>query len=155
MNYNRNKIGRFAKISKIKNWICKITKRAIIGMFVLQLCGWSLYLGSQLIPVTVMAEKEVTKPIKMEDIPMLVKICKAESGLRQFNAKGDVLRGKVNRSDIGICQISEYTWNDTARRMGMDIYTEEGNKAFAVWLFLQQGTKPWESSKNIVNGWGK
>lgn len=151
MNYNRNKIGRFAKISKIKNWICKITKRAIIGMFVLQLCGWSLYLGSQLIPVTVMAEKEVTKPIRMEDIPMLVKICKAESGLRQFNSKGDVLRGKVNRSDIGICQINEVINNDEARRLGYDIYTEQGNKDYAVWLYMHRGSEPWNSSKSIWN----
>ena len=151
MNYNRNKIGRFAKISKIKNWICKITKRAIIGMFLLQLCGWSLYLGSQLIPVTVMAEKEVTKPIRMEDIPMLVKICKAESGLRQFNAKGDVLRGKVNRSDIGICQINEVINNDEARRLGYDIYTEQGNKDYAVWLYMHRGSEPWNSSKSIWN----
>lgn len=151
MNYNRNKIGRFAKISKIKNWIARVTKRTIKVMFVLQLMGWSVYVGSQLLPVTVMAEKEVPKPIKMEDIPMLVKICKAESGLRQFNAKGDVLRGKVNKSDIGICQINEVINNDEARRLGYDIYTEQGNKDYAVWLYMHRGSEPWNSSKAIWN----
>ena len=82
---------------------------------------------------------------------MLVKICKAESGLRQFNSKGDVLRGKVNRSDIGICQINEVINNDEARRLGYDIYTEQGNKDYAVWLYMHRGSEPWNSSKSIWN----
>ena len=86
---------------------------------------------------------------------MLTKICKAESGLHQFNSSGSVLRGKVNPSDIGYCQISEPTWDDQARKLGYDIFTEQGNKDMALWLYSNQGVQPWDSSKCTSNGWGK
>ncbi len=79
--------------------------------------------------------------------PMLAKICKAESGNRQFNSKGTVLRGAVNPSDIGFCQINEPTWNDKAMELGYNIYTEKGNKDMALYIFNHQGTDPWNSSK--------
>jgi hypothetical protein len=105
-------------------------------------------------PFTVYADKEVVvkETIKFEDIPMLVKICKAESGGKQFNSNGDVLRGKVTPSDIGYCQISEVYNNDLARKLGYDIYTEQGNKDFAVYLYFTRGVQPWMASSGV---WSK
>lgn len=105
---------------------------------------------------TVEVEKEVIKQvmIKWSDIPMLVRICKAESGLTQFEKNGDVFRGRIDKSDIGKCQINERYNNDEARRLGYDIYTEKGNEEFAVYLFLNRGTQPWLASMCIEGGWG-
>lgn len=103
------------------------------------------------------APKEVIvkEKLKFEDFPLLMRICKAESGNRQFNSKGDVLRGHVEPSDVGYCQINEAINNDLARRLGYDIYTEEGNKAFAVHLFTTRGYAPWMAShkSNMPTGW--
>lgn len=100
---------------------------------------------------TVTVTVEVPKPLAIEDFPILMKICKAESGYKQFTSNGNVLRGKVTPSDIGICQINEPIWNDTARKRGYDIYTEKGNEDMAIWLFTHYGTEPWNASKFIWN----
>lgn len=101
-------------------------------------------------PNTVYAETKVAVLVKdVRDFPPVLKaICHAESGGQQFLANGHVIRGHVDPSDIGICQIHETLWNDRARDMGMDIYTQEGNQAMALWLFDHYGTEPWNSSKS-------
>ena len=82
---------------------------------------------------------------------MLVAIAQCESHQQQFNAKGTVLRGKVNPDDIGYFQInSHYNGADAAAR-GFDIYTEKGNIGYALYLYHTQGTRPWLAS---VNCWG-
>ena len=123
---------------------------------VVALGAGSSFVYRELNPKIVHAEKtvEVVKELKLTDFPILVKICTAESGFKQFKSNGSVIRGRVNPSDIGICQINEPIWNDTARKMGYDIYTQEGNEKMAIWLFVNQGTAPWNSSKGGVNGWG-
>lgn len=127
----------------------------------LTLGGWLVFGGVQVErmnakPQIVRAEVKVEVPAeqKLSDFPILVRICNAESGGKQFKKNGDVVRGAVNPSDIGICQINEYINNDDARRLGYDIFTEKGNVQMAIWLFVNRGTSPWNSSKCIKNGWG-
>lgn len=140
----------------------RMAKKCMLIALVTVLGGWLFTAGvlmarSTIQPERVYAKETIEVPvIQFEDIPLLVKICKAESGNRQFNSKGDVLRGRANPSDIGFCQINEYINNDYARKLGYDIYTEEGNKAFAVVLFLERGAQPWSASKKSSenpNGW--
>lgn len=134
-----------------------LVKRSIIVSGAFSAIAWSLYAGSQYFPRTAWAEKVVEVPIaiKFDDIPMLVKICKAESGGgHQFKANGNVVRGIVDPSDIGYCQINEAINNDDARKLGYDIYTEEGNKGYAIHLYFTRGTQPWSASKCIEGGWG-
>lgn len=140
-------------IMKISRWIReKIILSAKICIIAWLVVG-GLKVGQHLTPPSVVyADKVIERSLAFEDIPMLVKICQAESGSRQFKANGDVLRGKVNLSDIGYCQINEYINNDLARKLGYDIYTEKGNKDFAVYLYLNRGTQPWSASKSI---WSK
>ncbi|MES2224156.1 MAG: hypothetical protein V4469_04465 [Patescibacteria group bacterium] len=94
-----------------------------------------------------------TVQIPVEFPPILQKICNAEvtgnknTPSHQFNKDGSVVRGKVTPSDIGYCQINEPIWNDTARGLGYDIFTEEGNKAMALWLFMNYGDQPWYLSE--------
>lgn len=74
-------------------------------------------------------------------------ICSCESGLTHFDKNGDVLKGTINRFDIGICQINELYHQEKVDELGLDIYTEEGNIAYAKHLYDTQGDAPWIWSK--------
>lgn len=117
-----------------------------IGAFII-LALWMDMSGVSMEATTVYADKEVFVEATRDFPPALQAICNAESGGKQFKADGHVTRGHINPSDIGICQINEPYWNDKARDLGFDIFTEEGNKKMAIWLFEHQGTEPWNSSK--------
>lgn len=80
------------------------------------------------------------------DIPILARIAGCESHYRQYNSKGNVLRGEKNKYDIGVMQINELYHAEDAVEAGLDIYTIEGNVAFARKLYERFGAKPWMSS---------
>ena len=86
------------------------------------------------------------------NVDIMVKIAFCESGGRQFNSDGTVIRGRENPKDVGKFQINEYYHLADSKRLGMDIYTLEGNTAYAMHLYKTQGTKPWNWSKHC---WGK
>ncbi len=86
------------------------------------------------------------------DIPVMADIAKCESHYRQFDKNGDVYRGKVNRQDVGVMQVNEHYHLDTTVKLGFDIYTIEGNTAYARYLYEREGTTPWASSQAC---WGK
>jgi hypothetical protein len=77
---------------------------------------------------------------------VLLDIAKCESGSKQFNDDGTVVRGIVNPLDVGIWQINEYYWLEPSRRLGFDIYTAEGNAAMALWLYNHFDVSPWSWS---------
>ena len=100
--------------------------------------------------------KEITKPIVIEKIvkvkddtipPILKKIASCESGGNHTDKKGKVIRGKVNRNDIGKWQLNETIWGKVAKQKGFDIYTEKGNEQMAMYLFENYSTFPWVHSK--------
>jgi hypothetical protein len=84
--------------------------------------------------------------------PILSKVAFCESRYRQFDANGEVLRGVVNSKDVGVMQINEYYHLDSAVRLGLDIYTLEGNMAYAQYLYDTQGVAPWVHSSKC---WSK
>lgn len=86
------------------------------------------------------------------DIPIMAKVAKCESTYRHVNENGVVRRGKVNKHDIGVMQINELYHGDTAKEMGLNIYSLEGNVKYARYLYEKQGVKPWKSSSPC---WGK
>src|SRR3989338_2335799 len=74
---------------------------------------------------------------------VLEKIAWCESRHQQFKANGKVLRGGYS---VGIFQIDErFHWR-RATALGMDIYTAEGNRAYAQHLLKHYGTWPWKAS---------
>lgn len=75
--------------------------------------------------------------------PNLVPICKCESGLRQYNPDGTVLRGVINPQDVGICQINLKYHGQAAEDMGLDLFTLEGNITYANRLYASEGATPW------------
>jgi hypothetical protein len=81
-----------------------------------------------------------------QDVPILGTIAWCESKFTHFDEEGNVMRGEVNVSDIGVMQINEYYHGDTAERLGIDIYTLDGNISYAKYLFEKEGTTPWLSS---------
>ena len=105
-------------------------------------------------------KSEIEKNITVEeyvrnyfsDIPIMVEIAKCESRFRQYNKDGDILRGEENRLDRGVMQINEYYHIEDSEKLGYDIYTLEGNTAYARFLFEKYGVKPWKSSAPC---WGR
>ena len=86
------------------------------------------------------------------DIPIMIAIAKCESTFRQLDKDGEIHRGVVNNADVGVMQINEFYHLDTAQKKDIDIYTLQGNVAYARDLYEREGTKPWASSKAC---WGK
>ena len=82
------------------------------------------------------------------DTPILKRIASCESHQRQFNDDGTVLRGHMNSQDIGYMQINEKYHLGTALKLGLDIYTLEGNLEYAKYLYRTQGVKPWVHSSH-------
>lgn len=80
------------------------------------------------------------------DIPLMTHIAKCESRYRQLDSKGNVLKGEQNRYDVGVMQINELYHAEDAEKLGLDIYTLDGNAAFARYLYEKQGAKPWMAS---------
>lgn len=79
-------------------------------------------------------------------------IATCESSLSQFDQDGNVLRGVVNSKDTGVFQINEYYHLEDSKKLGFDIYTLEGNIAYAMYLLKVDGSRHWEYSKDC---WSK
>ncbi len=86
-----------------------------------------------------------------KDTPILAKVAFCESRNKQFDANGQILRGVQNPKDVGVMQINEYFHLETSEKLDMNIYTLEGNLAYAKHLYEQEGVKPWSSSSKCWN----
>jgi len=93
-------------------------------------------------------KQEIVDYLKSEtkDTPLLVDIAWCESRLNQYNEKGIVVRGEKVREDVGIFQINERYHKENAEKMGIDIYTAEGNIEYGKYLYEKYGSKPWSAS---------
>ena len=80
------------------------------------------------------------------DEPILVDIARCESTFRQYGSDGNIMRGKVNNADVGVMQINEKYHAEKALELGLDIYTVQGNVAYAKYLYEKSGAEPWKSS---------
>lgn len=80
------------------------------------------------------------------DTPDLVSVAWCESRFRQFDQNGEVFRGEVNPSDVGVTQINTYYHKDTAEKLGMNLYTLKGNAEYAKYLYRKEGLTPWKAS---------
>jgi len=67
----------------------------------------------------------------------MLEIAECESNFRQFKEDGSVLMGGGGGNYIGVFQIGRQ-WVSLAKSMGMDVYTLEGNVAFAKYLYDQE-----------------
>jgi hypothetical protein len=76
----------------------------------------------------------------------MIDVARCESSNRQYNSKGEVLRGEVNSKDIGLFQINERYHLEKSIELGYDIYTTMGNIKYARYLYDHEGIKPWSWS---------
>ena len=86
-----------------------------------------------------------------ENYPVMAEVARCESRFRHFNKNGNIIRGEVNAEDVGVMQINEHYHSDTADKLGISLYTLEGNVDYATYLFEKQGTSPWLASSKC---WG-
>ena len=100
-------------------------------------------------------EIAVQKPATLEeyvreyftDVPLMAEIARCESRFRQLEVNGEVLRGELSREDVGVMQINEFYHEDTAKVLGLNLHTLDGNLAYARWLYSREGFVPWASSE--------
>lgn len=125
-----------------------------------------MVLGVLIIPKQVSSlqepEQVIIEPAPIADLPIAVKefeipiqlkkIAWCESGNRQFLPNGQVLRGHINSKDVGKHQINEFYHLEDSIKLGMDIYTLEGNTEYALYLYADgRGARHWDWSKHC---WG-
>ncbi len=99
-------------------------------------------------------EQVIDQPLTLEeyirdyfkDTPIMAEIAKCESRFRHLGRNGKVLRGELTADDLGVMQINEFFHEDTAKVLGFDLHTLDGNLAYAKWLYNKEGTAPWYSS---------
>jgi hypothetical protein len=96
--------------------------------------------------VSIGIEAEDVVKSYFKDTPLLVKVAQCESNFRHVDKNGEVLRGIANRYDVGIMQINERFHLDKANRLGIDIYSLNGNLEYAKYLYEKEGVIPWRAS---------
>lgn len=93
--------------------------------------------------------KEMEKYLRriFADDPILVDIARCESNFKQFDKDGNVIHGIANKADVGVMQINKKYHAETAEKLGLDLYTVNGNVAYAKYLYDEQGSQPWSASQ--------
>lgn len=109
-----------------------------------------------------LTKKEVRKQLNVtvkpalkeyfKDAPIMERVAFCESTHTQFISEGVVHRGVANNKDVGIFQINEKYHLKDSKKMGIDIYSIEGNMEYARHLYETQGLQPWSASRPC---WGK
>ena len=84
-------------------------------------------------------------------IPIMIKIAKCESGFRQYSGRGVPLKN-ADSSATGTFQLMYSLHYKTAKKLGFNINTTEGNIGYAKYLYRAKGTRPWRESKQC---WGQ
>ena len=86
------------------------------------------------------------------DTPVMIEIASCESHFTQFGKDGQVVKNP-NSTAVGVFQIMSSIHASFAdKKLGVDIYTIQGNLAYAKYLYDTTGTAPWNASKSC---WGK
>src|SRR3989344_4463336 len=78
--------------------------------------------------------------------PIMIEVARCESHFKQFDKDGSVHRGVVNDQDVGVMQVNEHYHLAVADKLGLDLYSIQGNLAYAKYLYEKEGTQPWSSS---------
>jgi hypothetical protein len=95
--------------------------------------------------LTVMTPSEIEIKVRsvFTDVPVMIEIARCESSFRQFTDSGNVFYGSGGM--IGVFQFYEVIHSRTARTLGYDLATVDGNLGYARHLYEREGTTPWQS----------
>jgi hypothetical protein len=104
-------------------------------------------------PATITDISDVETAVRsyFADIPVMIPIARCESTFTQFNSSGNTLNGGSGGM-MGVYQINRSVHTKFALSLGYDITTLLGNLQYARYLYNNEGTGPWTSSKSC---WGK
>lgn len=125
-----------------------------------------VFMPIDLTPVSVPTTTILTPMLKVESGESdgykwpgeLMRICSCESTgkpgnvPRHFDPSGEVLRGKINQNDVGMCQINLTYHEAEATRLGLNLLDQDDNFTYAVRLYESQGSQPWSWSRSC---WGQ
>ncbi len=159
----RARNGRYTFKSRIAHqwarftaFLWKWTKRAIIvGAMVSALyIAYAIGILTKGHEVSATNVINIQAPTAQKLAPVMARIATAESRGHQYSSNGQItyninLDGKKCTRcslDMGKYQINVETWGATATKLGYDLTKEKDNEAFALWLYAEKGTSPWESS---------
>ncbi len=104
--------------------------------------------------VTMPASHSVEEYVReyFKDAPVMIDIARCESRFRQLDSTGKVLKNPTS-SAMGTFQIMASLHAKSAQdNLGLNIYSLEGNAAYARYLYERNGTRDWNASKHC---WGK
>lgn len=89
---------------------------------------------------------------QFKDAPVMIDIARCESRFRQYDSNGKVLKNPTS-SAMGVFQVMASIHAESAKdNLDLDIYSLEGNAAYARYLYERNGTRDWNASKHC---WGK
>lgn len=83
-----------------------------------------------------------------DNYEVMIRIAYCESGMKQFDSKGNVIRSHTK--DVGILQIHEPLWKEKSEELGYDIYTLAGNVKMARYIYGIQKESAWVCNR-IIN----
>lgn len=86
------------------------------------------------------------------DADLALAIVQCESHTTHYKDDGNILRGRVDRDDLGVFQINERYHGKKSKELGFDIYEPEGNIGYGLWMLKNTGSQPWKASKHC---WSK
>ncbi len=130
----RNKKGQFATKAK---WTLRIIGLVIIGSAI----GTAVFSTSS---VSATVPEVITVEAKT---PIMDRIAKCESDNSQTKNGQTLIHINSNGTyDQGRFQINSIH-NAEASKLGFNLATEEGNTAYAKWLYANKGTGDWASSQ--------
>lgn len=100
------------------------------------------------LPLSVLAEEgmeNTPRSVKFIELPTaLQQVALCESGAKHYDAKGRII--KSHTKDYGIFQINHIHW-DYALRQGYDVFSPNGNMAYALYLYRRNGLNDWLASR--------
>lgn len=85
--------------------------------------------------------------VTFAEFPDLIPVAFCESSLAHYNPDGSVKLGVKDPRDTGLMQINTRWHLEAARALGFDIFTEAGNKGYALHLRSTEGIQPWDNSR--------
>lgn len=82
---------------------------------------------------------------------LLKKIAFCESESQQFGKDGRLYRGWIDPDDIGVFQVNRRYHEDRMVELGYSIYKTQDNIDYAILLYKDQGSAPWNASRPCWN----
>jgi hypothetical protein len=143
---------KFTKFQILKIKMKRLLKKLLFWFVVVCMLAGVIQYFRWAYPTTI--TKEVVKEVIINQeikYPILDKIAMCESNNKHFDTNGQVLvRGNTgNRAsvDVGTYQVNIMYHGKKATEMGLNLFDQQDNRTYAVYLFETQGTEPWSASK--------